>query len=139
VSYLHQRALLRDLFDAAVAAADPAHCLAAWLPDPPKGRTVVVGAGKGAAAMARAVETHWRGDFGRLSGLVVTRYGHGVPTQHIEVVEASHPTPDAAGQQAAHAPAAGGARADGGRPGAGAAVGRRLGPAGGAAGRHHAR
>jgi glycerate 2-kinase len=101
VSYLHQRALLRDLFDAAVAAADPAHCIAGWLPDPPKGRTVVVGAGKGAAAMARAVETHWRGDFGQLSGLVVTRYGHGMPTQHIEVVEASHPTPDAAGQQAA--------------------------------------
>lgn len=101
MSYLHQRALLRDLFDAAVAAADPAHCIANWLPDPPRGRTVVVGAGKGAAAMARAVETHWRGDFGRLSGLVVTRYGHGMPTQHIEVVEASHPTPDAAGQQAA--------------------------------------
>jgi len=101
VSYLHQRALLRDLFDAAVAAADPAHCIAGWLPDPPRGRTVVVGAGKGAAAMARAVETHWRGDFGRLSGLVVTRYGHGMPTRHIEVVEASHPTPDAAGQQAA--------------------------------------
>jgi glycerate 2-kinase len=101
MSYLHQRALLRDLFDAAVAAADPAHCIAGWLPDPPMGRTVVVGAGKGAAAMARAVETHWRGDFGRLSGLVVTRYGHGMPTRHIEVVEASHPTPDAAGQQAA--------------------------------------
>ncbi len=101
MSYLHQRALLRDLFDAAVAAADPAHCIPGWLPDPPRGRTVVVGAGKGAAAMARAVETHWRGDFGQLSGLVVTRYGHGMPTRHIEVVEASHPTPDAAGQQAA--------------------------------------
>jgi glycerate 2-kinase len=101
MSYLHQRALLRDLFDAAVAAADPAHCLSTWLPDPPRGRTVIVGAGKGAAAMARAVETHWRGDVGQLSGLVVTRYGHGLPTNRIEVVEASHPTPDAAGQKAA--------------------------------------
>lgn len=101
MNYLHQRALLRDLFDAAVAAADPAHCIAGWLPDPPRGRTVVVGAGKAAAAMAHAVETHWRGNFGQLSGLVVTRYGHGMSTRHIEVVEASHPTPDAAGQQAA--------------------------------------
>ena len=101
MSYLHQRALLRDLFDVAVAAADPAHCLSGWLPEPPRGRTVVVGAGKAAAAMARAVETHWRGDVERLSGIVVTRYGHGVPTQRIEVVEAAHPTPDVAGQQAA--------------------------------------
>jgi glycerate 2-kinase len=102
--YLHQRALLRELFDAAVAAADPAHCLPAWLPDPPdpaKGRTVIVGAGKAAAAMARAVEANWRGDPSRLSGIVVTRYGHGAPTQRIEVVEASHPAPDAAGQRAA--------------------------------------
>ncbi|MBI5791793.1 MAG: glycerate kinase [Rhodocyclales bacterium] len=101
MTYLHQRALLRDLFDVAVAAADPAHCLSGWLPEPPRGRTVVVGAGKAAAAMARAVETHWRGDVERLSGIVVTRYGHGMPTQRIEVVEAAHPTPDAAGQQAA--------------------------------------
>jgi hydroxypyruvate reductase len=102
--YLHQRVLLRDLFDAAVAAADPAHCLPAWLPEPPaatRGRTVVVGAGKAAAAMARAVEDHWRGDLDRLSGIVVTRYGHGAPTRRIEVVEASHPAPDAAGQLAA--------------------------------------
>lgn len=101
MSYVRQRVLLRDLFDAAVAAADPAHCLPAALPEPPPGRTVVIGAGKAAAAMARAVEDHWRGDLQRLSGLVVTRYGHGVPTRHIEVVEASHPAPDAAGQQAA--------------------------------------
>jgi len=101
MSYLHQRALLRDLFDAAVAAADPAACLPAWLPDPPAGRTVVVGAGKAAAAMAHAVETHWRGDRDRLSGIVVTRYGHGMATNCIEVVEAAHPTPDAAGQRAA--------------------------------------
>jgi hydroxypyruvate reductase len=95
--------LLRTLFDVAVAAADPARCLPVWLPEPPDspGRTVVVGAGKAAAAMAKAVEDHWRGDPSRLSGLVVTRYGHGAPTRRIEVVEASHPAPDAAGQQAA--------------------------------------
>jgi hydroxypyruvate reductase len=101
VSFAAQRALLRGLFDAAVGAADAAHCLPAFLPAPPAGRTVVVGAGKAAAAMARAVEEHWRGDAGRLSGLVVTRYGHGLPTRRIEVVEASHPAPDAAGQIAA--------------------------------------
>jgi glycerate 2-kinase len=101
VIYLHQRALLRELFDAAVAAADPAHCLPHWLPGPPAGRLVIVGAGKAAAAMAAAVEAHWRGDLERISGIVVTRYGHGLPTRRIEVVEASHPAPDAAGQRAA--------------------------------------
>ena len=104
MSYARQREVLRGLFDAAVAAADPARCLPAWLPEPPDspmGRTVIVGAGKAAAAMARAVEDHWRGDPERLSGLVVTRYGHGMPTRRIEVVEASHPAPDAAGQMAA--------------------------------------
>ena len=104
MSYSAQRALLRELFDAAVAAADPAHCLPAWLPELPdaaRGRTVIVGAGKAAAAMAAAVESHWRGDPDRLSGVVVTRYGHGAPTRRIEVVEASHPAPDAAGQAAA--------------------------------------
>lgn len=99
--YLHQRALLRDLFDAAVAAADPARCLPAWLPAAPKGRTVIVGAGKAAAAMARTVEEHWQGDPQQLSGIVVTRYGHGATTRRIEVVEASHPAPDEAGQRAA--------------------------------------
>ena len=101
VSFAAQRALLRGLFDAAVGAADAAHSLPAFLPAPPVGRTVVVGAGKAAAAMARAVEDNWRGDAERLSGLVVTRYGHGLPTRRIEVVEASHPAPDAAGQIAA--------------------------------------
>ena len=104
MSYARQRTVLRGLFDAAVAAADPARCLPGWLPEPPDspmGRTVVVGAGKAAAAMARAVEDHWRGDPAKLSGLVVTRYGYGMPTRRIEVVEAAHPTPDAAGQQAA--------------------------------------
>jgi hypothetical protein len=74
------------------------HCLPPHLPQPPKGRTVVIGAGKAAAAMAQAVEAHWKGE---LSGLVVTRYGHGADCQRIEVVEAAHPVPDAAGQQAA--------------------------------------
>ncbi|MGE5506507.1 MAG: glycerate kinase type-2 family protein, partial [Actinomycetota bacterium] len=89
---------LRRLFDAAVKAADPAVCVPPALPAPPKGRTVVVGAGKAAAAMARAVEDHWPGP---LSGLVVTRYGHGVATSRIKVIEAAHPVPDAAGQAAA--------------------------------------
>ncbi len=86
--------ILRELFGAAVASAQPAQCVPANLPEPGSGRTLVVGAGKAAAAMARAVEDHWSGD---LSGLVITRYGHGVPCQRIEVVEASHPVPDAAG------------------------------------------
>jgi hydroxypyruvate reductase len=92
------RELLRSLFDAALAAADPARCVAPHLPAPPKGRTIVLGAGKAAAKMARAVEDHWPRP---LSGLVVTRYGHGVACDRIEVVEAAHPVPDAAGQQAA--------------------------------------
>ncbi|MCC6657433.1 MAG: glycerate kinase [Rhodocyclaceae bacterium] len=95
---LQPRPFLKDLFAAAVRAADPAACLPRHLPPPPKGRTVVVGAGKAAAAMARAVEDHWAGE---LEGLVVTRYGHGVPCERIEVVEAAHPVPDAAGREAA--------------------------------------
>jgi hydroxypyruvate reductase len=86
------------MFDAAVAAAAPATALPPYLPSPPKGRTIVVGAGKASAAMAAAVEAHWPG---RLSGLVVTRYGHAVDTKRIEIVEAAHPVPDAAGQKAA--------------------------------------
>lgn len=93
------RDILRRLFAAAVGAVDPLKILAPHLPPPPKGRTIVLGAGKAAAAMAKAVEDHWPGS---LSGLVVTRYGHGLPCQQIEVVEAAHPVPDAAGQQAAH-------------------------------------
>ncbi len=91
-------ALLRQLFDAAVASALPERSIQRFLPDPPKGRTVVIGCGKAAAAMARAVETHWQE---QLEGLVVTRYGHHVATQRIEVVEAAHPVPDAAGLEAA--------------------------------------
>ncbi len=92
------QALLRAMFDAAVAAADPGRCLPPHLPAPPKGRTLVVGAGKAGGAMAKALEDHWPGP---LEGLVVTRYGHKVPTRRIEVVEAAHPVPDEAGQKAA--------------------------------------
>jgi glycerate 2-kinase len=97
---LDHRTLLRAMFEAAINAAAPALCLPAHLPPPPKGRTIVVGAGKAAASMAAAVEAHWQG---RLEGLVVTRYGHGAPTKRIKVVEASHPVPDAAGPAAAKA------------------------------------
>ncbi|HEV7372689.1 glycerate kinase [Arenibaculum sp.] len=86
------------MFRAALDAVDADTCLPRFLPDPPAGRTVVVGAGKAAAAMARTVDRHWNGP---LSGLVVTRYGHGAPAGRIEVVEASHPVPDAAGRAAA--------------------------------------
>ena len=92
------RAFLRALFDAAVESADPRGRMAAYLPAPPRGRTVVLGAGKAAAAMARAVEDAWAGPIG---GLVVTRRGQKIPTQRIEVVEASHPVPDSAGEAAA--------------------------------------
>ncbi|HKX09860.1 MAG TPA: glycerate kinase [Stellaceae bacterium] len=92
------RALLRRLFEAALGAADPAKVVPPYLPAPPKGRTLVVGAGKAAGAMAAAVEAHWSGP---LSGMVVTRYGHGLPCKRIEVVEAGHPVPDAAGSRAA--------------------------------------
>jgi glycerate 2-kinase len=92
------RELLRHLFDAAVAAAAPARIIPANLPKPPRGRTIVVGAGKASAAMARVVDQNWPGE---LSGLVVTRYGHAVACPRIEIVEAAHPVPDAAGAKAA--------------------------------------
>lgn len=91
-------ALLRRMFDAAVAAADPELVVPPRLPAPPRGRTVVVGAGKASAAMARALERHWPGP---LQGLVVTRYSHAVPCKRIEIVEAAHPVPDEAGRRAA--------------------------------------
>ena len=93
-----RRPLLRSLFDAAVAAAQPALCLPPHLPEPPRGRTIVIGAGKASAAMARALEDHWPGP---LQGLVVTRYGYEVPCERIEIVQAAHPVPDAAGLAAA--------------------------------------
>lgn len=86
------------MFQAAVDAALPVVCVPPNLPPAPSGRTVVLGAGKAAAAMAKAVEDHWPGPIG---GLVVTRYGHRVPTERIEVVEAAHPVPDLAGRKAA--------------------------------------
>ena len=86
------------MFDAAIAAALPDKTLPPFLPKPPKGRTLVIGCGKAAGSMARAVEDHWPGE---LSGMVVTRYGYNVPTKRIEVVEASHPVPDEAGRKAA--------------------------------------
>ena len=95
---MDQKAFLRTLFDAAIAAAQPDKTLAGMLPKPPKGRTLVIGAGKASAEMARALEQHWDGP---LEGLVVTRYGHGAETKGIEIVEASHPVPDEAGAEAA--------------------------------------
>lgn len=94
-------ALLRRMFDAAVASAQPALRIPPYLPTPDqlgKGRLIVVGAGKASAAMARAVDDHWSGP---LSGLVITRYGYAVPCARIEIVEAAHPVPDAAGLAAA--------------------------------------
>jgi hydroxypyruvate reductase len=90
--------LLTAMFEAAIAAAQPALCVPHQLPEAPKGRLLVIGAGKASAAMARAVETHWPGP---LSGLVVTRYGYAVPCERIEIIEAAHPVPDAAGEAAA--------------------------------------
>ena len=93
--------LLRHMFDEAVRAASPDLAVPLHLPPPPKGRTIVVGAGKAAAAMARAVEAHWP-ETAPLSGIVVTRYGYGVEGgKRIEVIEAAHPVPDEAGQEAA--------------------------------------
>src|SRR6202453_1420178 len=92
------RTLLRGMFDAALACPHPDVCVPPHLPAAPRGRLIVVGAGKASAAMARAVEDAWQGP---LSGLVVTRYGYAVPCRQIEIVEAAHPVPDAAGLHAA--------------------------------------
>ena len=91
------RNLLRTMFDAAIEAAQPAHCLTGFLPEPPKGRLIVIGAGKASAAMARAFEDAWSGP---LAGVVVTRYGYAVPCQRVEILEAAHPVPDEAGLRA---------------------------------------
>jgi glycerate 2-kinase len=92
------RALLDAMFRAAVGAADPLLCLPGHLPPPSReGRTIVIGAGKAAASMARAVEQTWADELDRVEGLVITRYGHALPTRRIEVIEAAHPVPDAAG------------------------------------------
>ncbi|OJI92514.1 glycerate 2-kinase [Planktotalea frisia] len=93
-------ALLTSMFGAAIEAADPLASLKAHLPEKPKGRTVVIGAGKGAAQMAAAFEQLWDGP---LSGVIVTRYGYAAPCQHVKVLEASHPVPDEAGLAASAA------------------------------------
>ena len=95
---MKQQKLLRKMFDAAVQAAQPRFTIAAHLPKAPKGRAIVIGAGKASAAMAQAFEKAWKKP---VEGLVVTRYGYGAPTRHIEIVEAAHPVPDAAGHDAA--------------------------------------
>ncbi len=99
---MNQAALLRRMFDAAIASAQPSLCLPQHLPKRAelgsRGRLLVIGAGKASAAMARAVEDHWEAP---LSGLIVTRYGYAVPCKSIEIVEAAHPVPDAAGLKAA--------------------------------------
>ena len=128
------RKLLRQMFDAAVEAAQSSHCLPPHLPAPPRGRTLVIGAGKASAEMARVVEQHWPGE---LSGLVVTRYGYAVPCSRIEIVEAAHPVPDEAGLAAARRILGLVVRPDRGRPGDLPDLGRRL-VAAGAAGRRPA-
>ncbi len=95
---MEPRTFLRDLLQVALDAVSPARCLPRHLPAPPRGRTVVLGAGKAAATMARTVEEHWTGP---LSGLVVTRFGHAVDCDRVEVREAAHPDPDAARREAA--------------------------------------
>ncbi|GLQ38199.1 hydroxypyruvate reductase [Rhizobium albus] len=95
---LGERRFLIDLFHAGVRSADPAECVPPLLPEPPKGRTILVAAGKAAASMARAVEENWSGP---LEGIAVTRYGHGLEAGRIEVIEAAHPVPDDRGEQAA--------------------------------------
>src|SRR5580698_2252869 len=86
------------MFDAAIASAQPAVCIPPHLPKPPRGRLIVVGAGKASAAMARAVEDNWAGP---LSGLVVTRAGYSVPYQRIDIIEGAHPVPDDSSLRAA--------------------------------------
>lgn len=96
------RQFLLDLYASAVDRVSAAHCLPAALPAAPaQGRTIVIGAGKAAADMARVLEQNWSGNLETLTGLVVTRYGHGAECKRIEVVEAAHPVPDEAGRQAA--------------------------------------
>jgi glycerate 2-kinase len=91
---MQDKEFFTKLFQAAVEAADPERTIAAHLPPKPKGRTIVIGAGKGSAQMASAFEKVWDGP---IEGLVVTRYGFGAPCKHTEIIEASHPVPDAAG------------------------------------------
>jgi len=101
---MQPRELLNELFHTALAIASPSRRMPEFLAEAAgmaRGRVVVIGAGKASAAMARAVEDNWPGMKSQLSGLVITRYGHAVPCKHIEIVEAAHPVPDAAGRDAA--------------------------------------
>ena len=95
---MEHRDLLMAMFDAALAAAQPSTVMPSFMPEPPKGRTVVIGAGKASAAMAKTFEDNWQG--GPLQGLVITRYDYSVACKHIAIVEAGHPVPDAAGESA---------------------------------------
>lgn len=97
------REFLTQLFSTAIASAQSAACLPPHLPEPPKGKLIVIGAGKAAGAMAEATEAHYRarGQLDKLTGMVVTRYGYAKPTEKIQVIEAAHPVPDAAGVKAA--------------------------------------
>lgn len=97
MTVLDPKSFLTDIFNAAVAAADPERTIRHHLPAKPKGRTVVIGAGKGSAQMAAAFEKIWEGT---IEGLVVTRYGYGAKCERIEIIEAAHPVPDAAGLKA---------------------------------------
>ena len=90
--------LMKAMFTAAIEAALPKHTMLQFIPEPPEGRTIVVGAGKGSAAMAQVFEQNFKGEY---LGLIVTRYGHAVPCRQIEIVEAAHPVPDDAGTKAA--------------------------------------
>lgn len=94
---MEPRLLLTKMFEAAIAAAQPARRVPPLLPTPTSGRLIVIGAGKASAAMAKAVEDNWQGE---LSGVVVTRYGYAVPCKRIEIIESAHPVPDAASERA---------------------------------------
>ncbi|QKC93578.1 glycerate kinase type-2 family protein [Mesorhizobium sp. NZP2298] len=97
MTVLDPQAFLTSIFEAAVAAADPERTIRDHLPAKPKGRVIVIGAGKGSAQMAAAFEKVWDGP---IEGLVVTRYGYGAKCKRIEIIEAAHPVPDAAGLEA---------------------------------------
>ena len=124
------RELLESLFRTAVAAAHPSQCLPPNLPEPPpRGRLIVLAAGKAAGSMTEAAEQHYLGRIAldRLTGIAVTRHGYGRPTRHIPVVEAGHPVPDEAGSEGNRTGAGACASRGRGRCRAGAAVRRRLG------------
>lgn len=100
----NDRQLLEALYHVAVKAAHPDQTIAQFAPIPPKGRAVIIGAGKASAQMASALERHWHSqNFGTISGTIVTRYGFATPCQNIEIIEAAHPVPHEAGLKGAQA------------------------------------